>query len=203
MTKSEITSFVWNNLKKIDKTNKYHPIVLEKGITFAFNQGYNDIFEKDPRLLDNYTIGYGRIGSELIPTVNSTTELYEVTLPTSYVPFPDKASGVRKVYPQLKATYPNHRFYPMSRHEINVAPDTAFGEIDTRFGYCVRKDTLEFWGTVDFNVTIDIVVPFDEYAATDSVIIPFGKDMQLVYAVIEAMRTMPPVDLKDNNADTQ
>ena len=61
MTKAEIISFVANNLKKIDKTNKYHPIVLEKAITLAFNQGYGDVFDQDPRLLDNFTKTYNTV----------------------------------------------------------------------------------------------------------------------------------------------
>ena len=202
MTKAEIISFVWNNLQKVDKTNKYHRVVIEKAITIAFNQGYTDIFDRDPRLLDNYTVSYGASGS-ITPAANATTGILEATLPVEYVPFPDKASGVRKVIPENYGSIPD-RFYPMNKQELVMAGSTLYGEIDDRWGYVVRKDILQLYkpsGAATFEIRIDIVQPFDAYSSSDTVIIPFGKDAQLLTAVIEILRTIPPVDLQDNNAD--
>ena len=206
MTKAEIVSFVSNNLKKIDKTNKYHPIVLEKAITFAFNQGYSDIFDKDPRTLDNYTTTYGGGGSAIAIAANANTGIYESTIPSVYVPFRDKNSGVRNI---ATPTVSSFKFYPMLKREFEILPNTLVGELnanDPRGYYVVRGGTIEYYGVAAVaaaGVRMDVVIPFDKYGDDDVVLIPFGKDMQLVYAVIEALRTIPPVDLKDNNADTQ
>jgi hypothetical protein len=207
MTKAEIISFVQNNLKKVDKTNKYHDTVVEKAITLAFNQGYGDIFDEDPRLLDNYTRTYGAGGTPINITLNGTTGFYESTLPSPYVPFNDKHSGVRHV---ATVGVTDFKFFPILKREFELLPNTLTGELnanDPRGFYVVRGGTLEYFGVTVGVATagcrMDLVIPFEEYAADDPVLIPFTKDIQLVTAVIEVMRTMPQVDLKDNNADIE
>jgi len=206
MTKAEIVSFVSNNLKKVDKTNKYHARVIESAITLAFNQGYSDIFDKDPRLLDNYTKTYGGGGTPIAITADANTSIYTSTLPEQYVPFRDKNSGVRSVATVAQSAF---KLYPMAKREFEIFPNTLSGELnanDPRGYYTVRSNTLEYFGVASVaaaGVRMDIVIPFDKYASTDVVLIPFGKDMQLITAVIEVLRSMPAVDLKDNNADTQ
>lgn len=207
MTKAQIISFVSNNLKKIDKTNKYHPVVIEKAITMAFNQGYNTVFEKDPRLLDNYTVTYGGGGTPIAIAADANTSILESSLPEEYVPFKDKNSGVRNIATVIQS---NVKFFPMSKREFEILPNTLIGELnvaDEIAYYVVRKDTIEYYGVpaavVSAGVRMDIVIPFDAYDADDDVIIPFGQDMMLIPAVIEMMRTIPMVDIKDNNTDTQ
>ncbi len=203
MTKAEIISFVKNELGKVDKTNKYHPVVIEKAITMAFNQGYSDIFDKDRRLLDNYTVTYHTVAI----AAAATTAILTSTLPAKYVPFADKNSGVRNIATIQQSAV---KFYPASKREFEMIPNTLVGELNTndeRAYYVVRKDTVEYYGVpasvVSAGVRMDIVIPFDNYASDDNVIIPFGKDMQLIPAVIEILRSTPKVDLKDDNKDIE
>lgn len=200
MTKREITSFVWNNLQKFDKTNKYHPVVIEMAITLAFNQGYTEVFEKDPRRLDNFTVSYGETGDTLLTELNADGNLmYEVLLPVSYVPLNDKASGVRHVFTLAKSST---KFYPMYKYELDIADNTLMGEIDNRIGYCVRQTKLEFYRMTGVtSIRIDVVQPFTSYNATDDINIPFGNDQKLMDMVIEKLRGLPLVDLKDDNSD--
>ena len=207
MTKAEIISFVKNNLIKIDKTNKYHPAVIEKAITLAFNQGYNDVFDKDPRQLDNYTVTYGGAGTPVAISLNAHTSIYSSTIPVEYVPFKDKNSGVRNIATEVQSST---KFYPVSKKEFEILPNTLIGEMNTndpRVYYVVRNGSIEYYGlpaAVMLNgVRMDIVQPFDAYSDTDNIIIPFGKDVQLVGAVVEILRSIPAVDLKDDNADTE
>ena len=102
------------------------------------------------------------------------------------------------------------KFYPVSKREFEIIPNTLVGELNTadpRAYYVVRKGTVEYYGvpaaTVSVGVRMDIVIPFDNYAAGDDVIIPFGKDLQLISVIIEVLRSTPKVDLIDNNADTE
>lgn len=201
MTKSDVTDFILHNLQKIDKTNKYHRVIIDEAITMAFNQAYGDVFERDPRLLNNYTVTYGTTGTPITTALNSDgSTIYEAALPVAYVPFSDKSSGVRNVFTLAKSST---KFYPMSKYELDIADNTLMGEIDDRIGYVVRPEVLEFYGmTGAVSIRIDIVQPFNFYGSSDTIIIPFAKDAQLVGAVIEALRTIPPVDLKDNNSDT-
>jgi hypothetical protein len=206
MTKAEIISFVANNLKKVDKTNKYHPVVIEKAITLAFNQGYSEIFDKDPRLLDNYTKTYGGDGTAIAIAANANTSIYESAIPEEYVPFRDKNSGIRNIATETQSVF---KFYPASKREFEILPNTLVGELnanDTRGYYTVRSETIEYYGVASVaaaGVRMDIVIPFDKYASADVILIPFAKDKQLIDMVIETMRGMPQVDLKDNNADTE
>jgi hypothetical protein len=206
MTKAEIISFVANNLKKVDKTNKYHPVVIEKAITLAFNQGYSEIFDKDPRLLDNYTKTYGGAGTTIAIAANANTDIYESAIPEEYVPFRDKNSGIRNIATETQSVF---KFYPASKREFEILPNTLVGELnanDTRGYYTVRSETIEYYGVASVaaaGVRMDIVIPFDKYASADVILIPFAKDKQLIDMVIETMRGMPQVDLKDNNADTE
>ncbi len=203
MTKAEIISFVANNLKKIDKTNKYHPIVLEKAITLAFNQGYGDVFDQDPRLLDNFTKTYDTVAV----AADGTTGIVTSVLPATYVPFKDKNSGVRNIGTITRSTT---KFFPASKQEFEVIENTLTGELNVNAPiayYVVRAETVEFYGVpaavVTAGVRMDIVIQFDQYTADELVLIPFAKDFQLVSTVLELIKQVPSVDLKDNNADNE
>lgn len=206
MTKAEIISFVKNNLSKVDKTNKYHNVVIEKAITIAFNQGYSNVFDQDPRLLDNYTRTYGAGGTPIAIAADGDTGIYTATLPVPYVPFKDKRSGVRHVASVAPGSF---KFYPITKKEFDLLANTLTGELnanDPRGYYVVRGDSLEFYGAdavAAAGCRMDIVIPFDEHASSDQVLIPFAKDMELVLAVVEALKGITPVDLKDNNVDTK
>lgn len=200
MKKEEITSFVYNNLLKIDKTNKYHINVIEKAITIAFTQAYTDVFERDPRLLDNYTITYGKTGDTLLTELDGDgSTMYVATIPVTYVPFNDKASAVRHIFTLAKS---DTKFYPMSKYEMDIASNTLFGETDDRIGYTVRQTMIEFYNmSAITSIRIDIVQQFDQYDAAEDINMPFGNGQSLVDAVIERLRGIPPVDLTDNNSD--
>lgn len=206
MTKAEIISYVKNNLQKIDKTNKYHRIVIEKAITLAFNQGYSDIFDQDPRLLDSYTKTYGADGSPVTIAAAANSGIFTATIPVPYVPFKDKKSGVRNIAPVVPGSF---KFYPITKYEFEILPNTITGELNTndpRGYFVVRGGTVEFFGVdavAASGCRMDIVIPFDEYGSTDQVLIPFAKDFLLVGGVVEALRTIPKVDLSDNNADKE
>lgn len=207
MTKAEIISFVRNNLPKVDKTNKYHRIVVEKAITLAFNQGYSNIFDQDPRLLDNYTKTYGAGGTPIDITANTNTGIYESTIPSIYVPFRDKHSGVRHV---ATVGVTGFKFFPVRKQEFELLPQTLVGELssgDPIGYYVVRGGTLEYSGVTaavaSAGCRMDIVIPFDQYASDDQVLIPFAKDLQLLTVVTQTLKDVPDVDLKDDNADTQ
>lgn len=204
MTKAEIISFVKNSLKKIDETMQYHPVVIEKAITMAFNNGFSDVFMVNPQELDEYTKSYGdTAGTNITATLNSVTGLYESTIPQVYVPIPDKASGVRHVF---TLAYGTTKFYPMTKSELDMATSTLFGELKGsgyRIGYCVRGTKVEFYGMTSTiataGVRMDLLIPFDKYSKTDEIKIPFSQDHKLIQAVIESLRAVPVPDLKDDN----
>jgi hypothetical protein len=211
MTKAEIISYVKNGLKKIDKTNKYHDRVLEAAITLAFNQGYSDIFDNDRRSLDNYIKSYGDSGTPIAITTNSNTSIDESVIPEEYVPFSDKNSGVRTIRPVTGTGVDlTTIFYPVTKKEAEQLPSTLVGELnanDVRCYYTVLGEKIEYFGVTSAiktaGVRMDLIIPFDAYTSDEVIKIPFAKDMQLVTAVIEILRTTPAVDLKDDNADIE
>jgi hypothetical protein len=44
---------------------------------------------------------------------------------------------------------------------------------------------------------------FREYSDSDVVNMPFGRDIDLIQAVLTLLGVVPPVDLKDDNAEVK
>ena len=207
MTKEEIRSLVRNYLMKVDKTNKYHPEVIDATIERAFNQAFSDIFFKRPMSLDNYTVEYKGTGDGITISTDANTSIKYVTLPATYVPLPDKASGVRHVYSMTSdSTYSD--FYPMTETEYDLMSEGVLSEnVRGKYGYVVRDTIIELYGIGATDtlakVRIRLLQNFREYANTDVVNMPFSRDIDLIRAVLELLGVVPPVDLKDDNAEVE
>ena len=210
MTKAEIRSLVKNYLPKNDKTNKYHPEVIDATIERAFNQAYNKIFLKSPTELDNYTVEYTNSGNGIDMQDDANSGLIYATIPVGYVPLPDKASGVRHVYSMTIAPSNSDYtdFIPMTRTEYDLMSEGVLSEnVRNKYGYVVKQDRIEIYGKAVTDVLddlrMDILQLFREYSDTDVVNIPFGSDIELIQAVLALLGVVPPVDLKDDNAEVK
>lgn len=201
MTKSEIRSLVKNILGNVDKTNRYHPEVIDATIERAFNQAYSDIFMRNPQDLDNYTKSYGADGTAIPVAEDGNTGIDTLTIPADYIPLPDKASGVRGVY---TITTGGKLFYPMTATEFDlITRNTHTSNVSAEIGYVVRGGKLEFWNmdatTLAAGVRMEILIPFRTYADTDDVLMPFSRDVDLMQAIFNILGIVPPTDLEDDN----
>lgn len=201
MTKQEVINHIQSLLQREDETRKYHENVVAASVERVFNQFFYTLATKSERELDDYTTSYGA-PTPLTVTEDANTTIYYTTLPNQFVPLPGKRSGVRAV---MTAEQGETAFFPMTNKEFNLAPNTLMGQITTRIGYIVRGSKVEYYNmnatVAAAGVRMDLIVPFTDLALTDEVKYPYGFDTDIVNTVLELSRGIPPVDLKDNNAD--
>lgn len=204
MIKKELISLVKNLLPKEDKTNKYHTEVIATAMGIVYANMLNDVFNQDPKELDNFVKVY--TGQAVL--VDANTLVAYSTLPVAYIPFRDKASGVRKIYAYSDGSM--KRFYPMDSRESDLAlSGSYFHSVGTRYGYVVKASRVEYFNMVEDGsarftpVIMEVVPQFTALADDDNVIIPQGRENALLAGTLEIMGVVPPVDLKDDNADPQ
>ena len=204
MTKAELRSRVKNALIRIDKTAKYHNNVVDRAIESVINQVYGDLFKNNPGDLDDYTITVGDGGTPIAVSQNANSLIYYSTLPNVIAPINDKASGVRHIYTVEEG---ETTFVPMSKREIDLAPNTYFGTLSDKIGYAVRRDRVEYYGMTiaiaTAGVRMDLLIPFTEFDEDDIIMLPFGQDAKIEELVLVFLRAIQDVDLADDNRDSK
>ena len=210
MIKEEIRSSIKNLLPGLDKTNKYHPRVIDSAIEKVLAEMYNDVFKSDPLALQRYTKPYTIAPNILLEAASG---IYYVALPAAIIPFPDKASGVRRVSTLVQG---GMTFFPMDIREVDLVRSGSYSHtvtaIGSKIGYVVTQTRIEFYNitagdaVITTGVRADLIVPFSVYADTDTVLIPEVTDQQgntFVDRVLKILGVIRPVDLKDDNAEQQ
>lgn len=206
MIKQEIRSVVRNLLPKIDQTNKYQDRFLDACIEKVLAQWYNYIFTIDPLSLQRYCKRYGGT-TTITVSQDLNANIYYSTYPATFIPFPDKASGVRRITTRQQGGI---AFYPMDEREVELASGGSyFNSLTSKIGYVVTQDRIEFYkmtaAVAATGVRMDIVIPFSVYAETDTVLIPEMQDDQgntFFDAVLKMLSIIQPPDTRDDNADT-
>ena len=205
MIKSEIRSLIVNLLPKLDKTGKYHPRFIDAAIEKVINEMYNNVYKRNPLELMRYTEGYGY--TTALPVLSeASTGIYYTTLPSAIVPFPDKASGVRRVSTMVQG---GMKFFPIDKREIELLLDNSnVNYVTSKIGYLVTPDRVEFYNlsgaVLGAGVRMDLIIPFSSYSDTDVVLLPEEVDPQgqtFVDKVLKTLSVIQPMDAVDNNAD--
>ena len=202
MIKRELISLCRNLLPREDKTSKYHEEVIAAAISVTYARMLNAIFMENPKELDNYTVTYG-VSIALTVVEEAATGIYYTTLPVAYTPFSDKASGVRRIDAVIQG---GNKFYPMDAREADLALNgSMFYQAANKIGYIVKRTRVEYFNMTDAvetsGVRMDIVPEFSSLDEDDVVKIPHGKENELIAGTLEMLGVIPPVDLRDNNAD--
>lgn len=206
MIKSEIRSVVLNRLQRYDKTNKFHPRIIDAECESVLNQMYNEVFRMNPLYLQRFCKGYG-YDVPLTISTEASTGIYYITLPQTMVCFPDRSSGVRRVAP---ATQTGLGFYPMDQREWDISLSGTLGSyVKDKIGYIVTPTRVEFYGitgAIDTSgVRMDLIIPFSKYADTDVVLYPehtLEDGSGFIDRVVARLANKPEVDLLDDNAET-
>ena len=207
MIKKEIRSTVFNRLKKYDSSANYHPRVIDAECEVVLNQMYNEVAGASPLSLMRFVKGYGYT-TPLDVLTEASTGIYYTTLPESIVPIMDKASGVRRVAP---ATQTGKKFNPMDQREWDLMMNSSFaGYVKNKIGYCVTPTRVEYYGMtgaiITSGVRMDILVPFSKYLDTDVILVPEHKDsngLGFIDRVVQSFKDKPPIDLIDDNKETE
>ncbi len=206
MIKAEIRGFIKGLLPAEDKTGKYHSNIVDAAIEKVLSEVYNEVYWRDSLELQRYTKGYGYT-TALTVLYENATGLYYTTLPAGIIPFPDKASGVRRVSTVIKGGL---TFFPVDQRETDfLLSGSIVDTVTEKIGYCVTPTRVEYYnmnGTVIGNgVRMDLIVPFSVYLDIDTVLIPeigTPDGEKFVDRVLKVLGVIQPVDLKDDNADT-
>lgn len=205
MQKQEIRSLFRNLLPRLDKTAKWHPMVIDTAIERVLIEMYQELFAENPLALQRFTKQYG-YGTALEVLLEAGTGLYYTTLPAKIVPFRDKASGVRRVSTVVQGGL---TFFPIDPREMDLIlsgsnTNTMLGKI----GYAVNSERVEYFnmlgGPLAAGVRMDLIVPFSEYDDDDEVLVPETKEEKgrnFTDRVLDILGVIRAVDLKDDNAD--
>ena len=198
MQKNYLRDYIKNLLKKIDKTNKYHPNVIDHAIEKAINNIFSELALKNPRELDEYTKEY-----DLDLAQDGTSRNYTATLTQPFIPIPDKLGGVRHI--EAQGDYEEIKFVPMTQKEFYLYPNTAGYLVSDRIPYYVTSTKIFFFrptsAVVTSGVTVHQLIPFTVYADTDTVMIPQAMDDAVVKLALGHLGLIQPVDLANDNND--
>ena len=203
MRKDEIRSQIKNFLPRFEETKRFHDRVLDAAIEKALAEFYNIIFLRNPHELERYTKTFGYV-TALTVLYEGTTHLYYTNYPASVIPIPDKASGVRRVSNIIQGSA---AFYPMDSREYDLVLNGSYVDtISSKIGYIPRRTRVEYYdptGTLTTSslVRMDILIPFSQYDADDTVLVPEIVNEQglgFTDRVLQMFEKMPPVDLVEN-----
>jgi len=199
MQKDHLRDFVKNLLKKVDKTNKYHPVVIDHAIEKAINGLFAEIALKNPHELDEYATEI-----DLALTQDEGSSNYSAVL-SPYVPVPDKRGGIRHV--EATGNYAELTFIPLTQKEYFIYPNTYNSSLSDRIAYYVTKDKIYLYeptaAVIASGITVYQIVPFTAYEDTETINIPDGQDEYVVRRAVELLSGIPPVDLANDNNDTE
>ena len=196
MTKKQYIDWMINNLSQLDQTGRYHPLQVEYAIEQSFDRVFYEIAEKSPKSLERYSIQLTGVASSL----DSNTGRYTSTLTKKYTDLPLKASGILEVRLPTTTTL---AFVPMTSIEMDQAYSADLTLGATIIGFSVHSSKIEFFGmsATSAVLTIRMIQKFSEYASTDEVLPPYGKDYDITGMVMAVLSNIPPKDLTNDNSD--
>jgi hypothetical protein len=198
MIKSEIRSLVFNEAQRLDPKARYHARFLDAVIEKCLSEMLWELYALDPHYLQRFTV-------TCISTVDyeAAASLYYTTLPVKIIPFPDKASGVRRVN---TITQPSMRFYPADYREMDALRSSSyFKEVTDKILYIVTQERVVYYGMTAAiaaeGVIMEVIQPFSQFDDTDTVYIPEfrdGEGMSFDDRVKRKLMNIPPVDLSED-----
>jgi hypothetical protein len=207
MIKSEIRSLVKNSVQRFDKVAKFHDRVLDACIELVLHEMLGEVFRMSPLSLQRYARGYG-YDTPLAVSSEASSGLYYTTLPVSVYTFPDKASGVRRVATNTQTSI---KFYPIDQRESDLLAYGSYANtVKDQIGYMVTSLRVQYYGmtgaVISGGVRMDLLPVFSAYADTDTVLYPehTTEDGRGFFErIVDRLINKPPVDLKDDNAETK
>lgn len=204
MIKEKFIDLVRAHLQQEDKTNRFHPMVVEYAISDCYNEMLVKTYTKDLYDLGVFSKKYGDSGTPVAVAQNTNTLEYYSTLPAEIVPLPDINSGVLEI---LSLQSNSLVFAPMKRDEIKQIEGLEVQDIDDVIGYTVYKDRVVYTGMTTAiaaaGVVMTLVIPFHAYSDTDIVYFPKGQERTIIEMVLTQLGVIPPKDLLNNNGEAK
>ena len=178
-----------------DQMAKFHPEVVRRHISSAFNQIIYDVFRKNPDELDLYAKRY----DDITPTVDAVTSEYTCDLTKPVIQMPNNL-GIRLV---TAGDDINDIYYPISSQSAAIFDGLPVNTLDTSITYYLQGEKLFFRNMEAADaakkVIIKQVIPFAELADTDFVYIPAGQDEKIMAVILNLFNGLPQEDLINDN----
>jgi len=210
MTKAEYIDFIRNSLPQVDKTSRYQHQQVAAAINVAVNTIFYDMYKQQPKSfkksMERYTVW-----AINTPAINAYSGRYTSTITVDVVDLPRKSSGILEILQgTLLGLGPSDttttKFIPVSTMEgeqfygsESSLPDNVIG-----FSFSGAR-AIEYWGMKAADATLGVYIrlikQFKAYALTDNVILPYGRDQQIIELVRQFLGAIPPKDLVNDNAD--
>ena len=204
MTKEEFIRLIQDRLG--DDKQKYHPNVLNKWISMAFNTIFYQTFRKDLGNLDLYSKQFNDV-----PVLHDAdTDKYYCEFPCPIVQLPDPAEGVRNIHQKIQRDSHNGAtlmFVPVTISSAMVFDGLDVNQVDHMIMYVVTNNRIEFEESsliVDVpSVSMRVVRPLEEYDDEETIYIPSGVDTQLTEMILNFLQgQVPESKTLDDNQKT-
>ena len=217
MTKAEYIDFIRNSLPQVDKTSKYHHEQVAAAINVAVNTIFYDMYKQQPKSFKKSMERYTSLTSLSVILTGISKPRYNSAITVDVVDLPRKTGGIIEIVAKAGAGFPitttTTRFVPVSTMEGEQfygaecsLPDTIIG-----FSYSgvaagsAGQTNIEFWNmdaaTAVGGVYARLIRQFMSYGLTENVILPYGRDQQIIELVRQFLGAIPPKDLLNDNAD--
>jgi hypothetical protein len=211
MKKIKFIDLVRAHVDSIDKTRKFHTVVIEHAISVTYNEMLVKTFTKELYDLGLFTKKYGNtLATKIVATLDSYTGEYYSLLPEEIVPLPDVNAGVREI---LSKASNSLVFVPMRGDEMKLIEGLEVQEIDDVIGYTVyaggagEKGRIVYTGmtsdVADAGVIMSLVIPFHAYDNDDIVYFPKGQEETIINTVLQRLGVIQAPDLVNNNSDAK
>jgi hypothetical protein len=204
MTKIELIELIRHRLEGEARTKglaKFHPKIIEYNIGRAFNTLLVGMFKTNLSNFDPYTKTYSDVDIEY----DSTQDIYYSTLPATTVQLPRAGDGIMRIVDIGDSSI---QYVPMTNGMLQNIDGLDVDTICDVVGYVFKNGRVEYQGITEFDgsqsyytdqVAMEIVIPFETYADTDTVYIPTGSDERLFELVVSMMIGTPDSDNLNNN----
>lgn len=171
---------------------KYDRRQVSWAIDLAYRQYIYDLMQMKERNYDflikeyqNQTVSY-----------DSTKEVHYIDLPAAVVGLPTKEEGVIHIN---TATGADLDYYPMTIDDLEYSGGLDSSVVETHTGYMVVGNRIEFY---NFNsaitkLNLDLAISFDDFDMTDDIVMPGGKDYDIVQAAINMLLQKRPMEKSD------
>jgi hypothetical protein len=196
VTKQNIIDSVIYELKKLDYVN--HPAIVEDVLNDVYNQLMADMSPASLKNFEFYTKNY-----EATIVADATSGRYYSTLPVSIVNLQKPQMGVIAINSKDGTGF---RFYPTTELELRLTENLESGLYDRYYGWYLNRDKIWYSHKMTSvlataGVRLSLAVQFKDFAATDVVPLPKGRNYDMKQLAIDYLRQTQIFDLQLEDKD--
>lgn len=138
---------------------------------------------------------------------NNVTISKDATTGTAYATYPAAIVWTRGIQTVNTVKGTDSRFFPMTERSVRLLSGTyAEGQM-IEYGYIPKRERVEFYNIKDADddliitsCSMELTIQFKEFASTDTILMPLGKDYEVIQLAYDILEQTPILDLKNDNS---